>query len=77
MLEAGGRRLESRAPVLVIGDDAWRAVRLGSTVALRARLAPSHDHDLAAVLTALGEPVTAARAVGVVAGCGGGAGVDP
>ena len=60
LLEAGGHRMETRAPVLVIGDDAWRGVRLGSTVALRARLAPSHDHDLAAVLTALGEPTTTA-----------------
>ena len=58
LLEAGGRRIQTRAPVLVIGDDTWRGVRLGSTVAVRARLAPSHDHDLAAVLTALGEPRT-------------------
>ena len=59
-LDAGGRRLAVRAPVLVIGDETWRGVRLGSTVGLRARLAPSHDHDLAAVLTALGPPATAA-----------------
>ena len=60
LLAAGGRRLAARAPVLVIGDDTWRGVPLGSTVALRARLAPSHDRDLAAVLTALGEPTTVA-----------------
>ncbi|MET1059827.1 MAG: ComEC/Rec2 family competence protein [Nocardioides sp.] len=59
-LDLRGHPLDVRAPVLVIGDDAWRAVPLGSTVALRARLAPSHDHDLAAVLTALGKPSTVA-----------------
>ena len=55
------------APVLVIGDETWRGVRLGSTVALRAGWRRRDDHDLAAVLTALGPPATAGRAVGVVA----------
>ena len=59
-LDVGAQRVESRAPVLLIGDDAWRRVALGSRVALRGRLAPSHDHDLAAVVTALGEPVPVA-----------------
>ena len=59
-LESGGQRIGTRAPVLLIGDEAWRRVALGSSVALRGRLAPSRDHDLAAVVTALGEPVPVA-----------------
>ena len=37
LLEAGGRRLAVRAPVLVIGDDAWRG---GARWAARSRCGP-------------------------------------
>jgi competence protein ComEC len=43
-------------PVLVIADDAWGDVELGSTVAASGRLAPSEGGDLAAVLGARGPP---------------------
>ena len=77
-LEAGARRIESRAPVLVIGDDAWRRRRAGQHgrrcgAGWRRRTTTTWPRSL----TALGEPVPAARAVGVVAGVGGGAAVDP
>ncbi|MEI5674566.1 MULTISPECIES: ComEC/Rec2 family competence protein [unclassified Nocardioides] len=47
-------------PVLVLGDDAWRSVPLGTTVRATGRLSPSDDGDVAAVLGAAGEPAPVA-----------------
>jgi len=44
------------APVLVLGDDDWRGVRLGSTVRASGRLSSADGDDLAAVLGARGPP---------------------
>ncbi|WP_395692748.1 ComEC/Rec2 family competence protein [Nocardioides sp.] len=46
-----------RAPVLVLGDDDWADVALGSTVEVGGRLSPAQGADLAAVLGARGPPV--------------------
>jgi competence protein ComEC len=43
-------------PVLVMGDDDWEDLPLGSTVRLIGRLSPSDGPDLAAVLGARGPP---------------------
>jgi competence protein ComEC len=43
-------------PVLVMGDEGWSGVALGSTVAVTGRLAPAEGADLAAVLAARGPP---------------------
>jgi competence protein ComEC len=43
-------------PVLVMADEDWLDVPLGARVAVRGRLGPADDHDLAAVLTARGPP---------------------
>jgi len=53
---AAGLRQRVRAPVLVFGHDGWVDVALGSTLAVRGRLAPAGDGDLAALLTARGDP---------------------
>ncbi|MGY2702816.1 ComEC/Rec2 family competence protein [Nocardioides sp. HB32] len=44
-------------PVLVLGDDDWAEVPLGSTVEASGRLSPSDGDDLAGVLGARGPPV--------------------
>ncbi len=50
-----------RAPVLVLGDERWRRMRLGSHVLARGRLQPARTRDLSGVLAPRGPPeVTAA-----------------
>src|SRR5919107_3669505 len=44
------------APVLVLGDEDWADVALGSTVEVSGRLSPADGDDLAAVLGARGPP---------------------
>jgi competence protein ComEC len=46
-----GRRQHTGVPVLVIGDEAWTAVRLGARVTATGRLGPAEGPDLAAVLS--------------------------
>ncbi len=55
-----GARHSTRAPVLVIGDEHWRAVRLGSTVRVVGRLGPPSGPDLAGVLSSRRAPTTLA-----------------
>jgi competence protein ComEC len=50
-VESRGRRLRTDVPVLVIGDDPWSGVALGSRVRATGRLAPAQGPDLAGVLT--------------------------
>jgi competence protein ComEC len=50
-VESRGRRLRTDVPVLVIGDDPWSDVALGSRVRATGRLAPAQGPDLAGVLT--------------------------
>ena len=40
-----------RAPVLVLGDERWRRMRLGSHVLARGRLQPARTRDLSGVLS--------------------------
>ncbi len=53
VLQISGRGAshDTRVPVLVIADEAWRGVLLGSTVRLDGRAAPSDGSDLAAVIS--------------------------
>lgn len=51
-----GSTRDLRAPVLVIGRDAWLDVPLGADVAASGRLAPADDDDLAGVLVVTGTP---------------------
>ncbi len=44
------------APVLVLGDEGWEDVPLGSSVQVTGRLSPAQGDDLAAVLGARGPP---------------------
>ncbi len=44
------------APVLVIGDESWGEVAWGDTVTTVGRLQPADGHDLAGVLSAVGDP---------------------
>lgn len=44
------------APVLVIGDESWGEVAWGDTVTAVGRLQPADGNDLAAVLSAVGDP---------------------
>jgi competence protein ComEC len=44
------------APVLVLGDEAWSEVALGSTVATTLRLGPAEGDDVAAFASARGSP---------------------
>jgi competence protein ComEC len=48
------------APVLVMADDGWGDVPLGSTVRVSGRLSPADGDDLAAVLGARGPPAVVA-----------------
>jgi len=48
-------------PVVLLGDEAWREVPLGTTVRTTGRLSPSDDGDAAAVLGAAGDPVVLAE----------------
>ena len=56
-----GRRHRARAPVLVIADERWAGVELGSTLDVRGRLQPARTRDLAGVLSPRGPPVVLAR----------------
>lgn len=49
-----------REPVLVIGQPSWQQARIGSTVDVEGRLGTSDDHDVAAVVSARGDPETRA-----------------
>ena len=51
-----GSRHRGRAPVLVIAEESWRHVALGSEVAGRGRLQRASTRELAAVLTSRGPP---------------------
>ncbi len=61
--EVVGRGLRHRVavPVLVIGDPAWAAARLGATVRTTGRLVPADDDGLAALVTGASPPVTVLR----------------
>jgi competence protein ComEC len=50
-----------RVPVLLIADERWRGIALGSTVHLTGRLQPATTADLAGVLTPRGPPEVVAR----------------
>ncbi len=52
---AEGARVE--VPVQIHGDESWRSVRLGSTVAGSGRLTPAWDRSVGATFTARGSPV--------------------
>jgi competence protein ComEC len=60
-LDGRGRHVATRAPVLVVADDEWRAVALGSRVRVTGRLGPSAGPDLAAVLATGRAPVVLTR----------------
>lgn len=52
-----GLRHRVRVPVLVLADQRWRGLALGSRVLVAGRLQPALTRDLAGVLTARGPPV--------------------
>jgi len=57
LVAARGQRWEAPVPVLVLADEEWTAVRLGSVIAATGRLAPARAGDaVAAVLGATGAP---------------------
>ncbi|WP_235532646.1 ComEC/Rec2 family competence protein [Nocardioides sp. Root140] len=56
VLGARGSSYDVHTPVLLIADESWAHVELGSTMTVRGRLAPSGGHDVAAVLTPFGPP---------------------
>jgi competence protein ComEC len=60
--EVAGRgvRHRLRAPVLVLADDSWRGVRLGSRVEAGGRLTSADDAGLAGLLLARGSPTAVA-----------------
>lgn len=53
-VEARGLIADLRTPVLVMGDDAWRRLPLGATVAVAGRLAPGRSPRESAALTPRG-----------------------
>jgi competence protein ComEC len=55
-----GLRHRTRVPVLVIGDEGWAGVELGSRVTATGRLGPAQGPDLAAVLSTGRDPTTVA-----------------
>ncbi|WP_341805389.1 ComEC/Rec2 family competence protein [Nocardioides ochotonae] len=57
-IEGRGRMHRLRAPVLVIGDEQWLDLPLGSGVRFGGRLAPPDQADLAGVLSPTGRPVS-------------------
>ncbi|QIK68405.1 MBL fold metallo-hydrolase [Nocardioides sp. HDW12B] len=63
-----GETARVSAPVLVIGDESWGDVAWGDTVHAVARLQPADGHDLAAVLSAVGDPEVEAGRSDVLAG---------
>lgn len=58
-LTSRGASYEVHTPVLVIAEESWAGVELGSTLTVRGRLGPADGHDLAAVLVPWGEPTVA------------------
>jgi competence protein ComEC len=56
-----GRRSATRAAVLVLGDDTWRTVDLGSLIRVTGRLGRSAGPDLAGVLSTGREPLVLSR----------------
>jgi len=56
-----GRTHRLRAPVLVFGDPAWGAVRLGERVRIEGRLGPADGSHEAALLAASSDPEPLAR----------------
>src|SRR5512145_590276 len=69
-LEVTGRggTHRGRVPVLVIADEAWLEVELGSVVRLEGRAAPSDGDDLAAVISTNRRPVVVEEAGEVLDG---------
>lgn len=63
-----GRTHRGRVPVLVIADEAWLEVELGSVVRLEGRAAPSNGDDLAAVISTSRRPVVVEEAGEVLDG---------
>ncbi|GGF37373.1 membrane protein [Marmoricola endophyticus] len=57
----GTRWHDLDAPVLVIGSESWRGVRLGESVRVDARLQRAEGRDLAAVVSVRTHPVVVAR----------------
>lgn len=55
-LDGRGTSHDLHTPVLLIADESWQEVELGSRLSVRARLAPAEGHDVAAVLTPFGPP---------------------
>ena len=63
-----GKTARVAAPVLVIGSEAWGEVAWGDTVRAVGRLQPAEGHDLAGVLSVVGEPEVEPGRAGVLAG---------
>jgi len=63
-----GVRHHGRVPVLVIGDESWTDVELGSLVRLQGRAAPADRGDLAAVISTRRTPVVLEEAGDVLDG---------
>ena len=57
LVRARGEVWRAPVPVLVLADEAWSRVRLGSVVAATGRWGPARDPDVAGVLFASGRPV--------------------
>jgi competence protein ComEC len=57
-----GHAYATRAPVILLGDDAWAHVPLGATVATSGRLVAADESDAAALLLASEAPHVLARA---------------
>jgi competence protein ComEC len=55
-VQAAGRSFDLRVPVLAFADPSWRSVPLGATVEVDGHLGPSHQDDVAAVLSARDGP---------------------
>ncbi|WGL51153.1 ComEC/Rec2 family competence protein [Nocardioides sp. BP30] len=51
-----GQAYAVRAPVILLGDDAWAGVRLGTSITTSGRLVAADDSDVAALLLAQTEP---------------------
>jgi competence protein ComEC len=60
-VSARGRHHAVRAPVLVIADERWHGVELGSEVSVAGRLERARTSDLAGVLTSRGPPTVRGR----------------
>jgi competence protein ComEC len=56
-----GRTFAVRAPVVLLGDDAWAHVPLGSTVATTGRLVAADEADVAALLLTQDDPQPISR----------------